>query len=218
MRRQIGRNILYQLDALLLVDVTQKTIQMATLYINSQQGNPTFDQKIQMIAAKLRGLYLDMCGDLEFALVDIIVVCLIKDHKERKSIKEVLLENAMMGKKIAMAESAIKRHNEGYYNQFKICFDKFKELSGWRNKFAHSRITGDPEEKDLSFIIFHYIKDGKIVERNENIQELTNLLPKYAAYIRAFVNIIPVLYKERHIAHLCRTLNESSKISILPKS
>lgn len=190
---------------------------MATLYINPQQGNPTFDQKVQMISAKLRGLYLDMCGDLEFALVDIVVVCLIKDHKERKDIKEVLLENAMMGKKIAMAEAAIKRHNEAYYNQFKNLFIKFRELSGWRNKFAHSRITGDPKEKDLSFITFHYIKDGEMVERNENVADLTNLLPKYASYIRTFVNIVPVLYKEQHIAHLCRTLNGSSKISIHPK-
>lgn len=184
--------------------------------MNSQQGKPTFDQRVQIIAAKLRGLYLDMCGDLEFALVDIIVVCLIKDHKERKFVKEVLLENAYMSKKITMAESVIKHHNEGYYNQFKICFDKFRELTGWRNKFAHSRITGDPKEQDLSFLIFHYIKDGKLVERKENVAGLSDLLPQYAAYIRNFVNIVPVLYREQNIAHTCRSLAYAAKISILP--
>ncbi|MFC0775288.1 hypothetical protein [Terrimonas alba] len=182
------------------------------------QQFPTFDQRIQIISAKLRGAYLDMCGDLEFALVDIAVVCLIKDHRERKAIKEVLLENAYMSKKITMAESALKRHNIGYYNQFKVCFDKFRELTGWRNKFAHSRITGDEQEKDLSFIIFHYIKDGEMKQKPENVSELTNKLSKYAAYIRSLANLIPVLYKEQYIAHSCRSMTYSSNISILPEN
>jgi hypothetical protein len=64
-----------------------------------------------------------------------------------------------------MAEAALKRHNIGLYNHVKVNFNKFKELSGWRNKFAHSRITGDMQEKDLTFIIFPlYKKRGDLTK------------------------------------------------------
>jgi hypothetical protein len=191
---------------------------LPTFYVAPQQPNLSFDQKVQVISAKIRGMYLDMCGDLEFALTDIIVVSLIKDQKERKAVKEVLFETVAMSKKIVMAQRALEKLNPALYNQFKPCFEKFTELTGWRNRFAHSRITGDLNEQDLSFLILHYIKDGEMVERRENVQELTNKLTKYASYIRTFVNIVPLLYTNQHISHLNRAMIVSANISIHPLS
>ena len=84
---------------------------MPTYYVTPMPPY-TFDQQVQMIAAKLRGLYLDMCGDLEFALADIIAVCMVKDFKEKESVKEVFLEQVTMGRKLS---SGIYCSSKGKY-------------------------------------------------------------------------------------------------------
>lgn len=173
----------------------------------------SFDQHVQFTAAKLRGAYLDMCCDIEFALVDITVVCLVKDNSERESVKATLLENAYMSKKITMAETSLKKYNPVYYETYKDCFNQFRELTGWRNKFAHSRIKGDPEEKDLSFVIFQYIKDGEMIERKEYVDPLYTKLMEFASFIYKLVELIPVLYTEQHLAHQNKQQDGSSNIS-----
>ena len=156
-----------------------------------------FTQKSQFNEAKLRGAYLSMACDIEFMLVDVICICLVKDEADRKAVKVILLENAMMSKKIALTRKAIKRYNLGYYDGYKGCLNTFEEFNEWRNMFAHSRIKGDPEERDLSFMIFEYIKKGEIVEQREEFDPLYKKLLGYAAAIMKFSELIVIIYTER---------------------
>ena len=158
----------------------------------------TFEQRVQFNAINLRGAYLDMACDLEFLLVDIAVVCLVKNSVERKNVRDVFMEQNLMSKKISMAEFALEKYNATYYEKYKPNFAKFRELNGWRNKFAHSRIKGDPAGQDLSFIIFEYIKDGKMVEKLEVYQQFYDKLMDYAKYLdEMMTGLIPILYTER---------------------
>src|SRR5258706_16135673 len=133
------------------------------------------------MSATLRGAYLDMCCDIEFVLVDMICVCLVKEPNERKNVKECLMEGLMMNKKITLAERALKKYNCTYFEKYKDCFTTFKRLATWRNKFAHSRIKGEPNEQDATIVIFEYIEGGIMVEKEEKALLLFNKLQEYAS-------------------------------------
>lgn len=158
----------------------------------------TFDQQLQERACKLRGAYLNMACDLEFMLVDIACVSLVKDKTERDNVRNILMEQATMSKKITWAKRALKKFDEQLHDKYVPNFEKFRELTGWRNKFAHSMINGDKNEKDLSFLIFHYIKDGEMVTQIENVNELYNKLLEYASYLHNMMNeVIPAIYNPK---------------------
>ena len=65
-----------------------------------------FDFTLRTNITKLRGAYLDMCADLEFLLVDIICVCLLRNEKERNYIKELLINSSMLSNKIKFTKKA----------------------------------------------------------------------------------------------------------------
>lgn len=161
-------------------------------------ANPTFTQQVQTIAAKLRGAYLETSCDVEWVLADLTCICLVSNEEERKAVKEILLDGAMMSKKIYIAANALKRYNIDYYSRYGVHFKKFKELKDLRNQFAHSVIEGDPEEKDLSWVKFKFIEEGEMQEKVEKVQDLYNNLQEYATYFYDMMSkLIPILYQER---------------------
>lgn len=158
-----------------------------------------FKDRMYWTEIELRGFYLSIACDIEYLLADITCACLVNNDDEKEGVRETLFENVMMSKKINMAINALKRYNKNYYTIHKDCFDKFIELNGLRNKFAHSRITGDPEEKDYTIVIFEYIKDGKTVKRQENFHELYGNLLKYREAVKKMLDFVLQLYYERHL-------------------
>lgn len=158
------------------------------------------DLEVRKRATKIRGAYLDMSCDLEFLLVDIACICLMKDKTERENVRNIFLEQTYMSKKITIAEMALKTYNCSYYEKYITHFNKFRELTGWRNKFAHSIIKGDSKQGDFDLLIFQYIKDGEMKETPENFLKLLDKLKEYASFIHSMASeIIPILYYERHI-------------------
>ncbi len=156
-----------------------------------------FDQQIQTIASKLRGAYLNMSCDLEYMLVDMTCSCLIKNQIEKENVRNILLEGATMSKKIMAAQRALNKYDINLYNKYTPNFEKFKELGGWRNKFAHSIIKGDTQENDAIFVIFTYIHKGEMITQTENVNDLYLKLLGFAPYIYTMMNeIFPILYKE----------------------
>lgn len=177
----------------------------------------TFDQQVQINAAKLRGAYLEMSADIEFLLVDITCLCLIRDEKERNYIKEILIASNMLSKKIDFAGSALKVYNLGYYEFAMPFFKKFKEFRDNRNKFSHTRIVGDKEEKRLDILYFTSFKNGELKDDPIIIADYYDKLKDYAMAIHDLsVFLIPRLYQERHLNRYHNILQFPSNRSNTP--
>ena len=163
-------------------------------------SNLTFEQKSRFEISKIRGAYLDMSCDLEFLLVDIACVCLLRDARERNMVKEILLSGTMLSKKINFTESALKKYNIKYYEQYKDCFAKFKDFNKWRNKFSHSRIEADKNEQDLNILLFISIENGELKEDIQDRRLLYSKLPVCAGAIHKIGSeLVTTLYTERYM-------------------
>lgn len=174
-----------------------------------------FDLSFRKVVTLLRGAYLDMAADLEFLLVDIIAVSLLRHEKERNHLKEILISNSMLSFKIKAAKKALKAYNAKYAEKYNAHFTLFNELKEMRNKFSHSRIDGDENKQNLDIIRFMSFKDGELVEDRQSRQELLNMLPQYAEAIHSFTSqIIPVLYYERHVNRYHNILQHPSNRSM----
>lgn len=109
----------------------------------------------------------------------------------------------MMRKKISLASEALRKYNCTYYNKYKDCFEKLKELLSWRNKFAHSKIDGYEDDPSVNFLKFEYIENGKMQNKREEVMPLFEKLKEYAAAIyKIGSELIPILYAEQHFADL----------------
>lgn len=159
----------------------------------------TFVEKVQIIEAQLRGLYLSISCDLEFALNDVTCLCLLKDKAERDIIRPMLFEQTGLARSILYAEKALKLYNEAYYDQYAECFVAFKHLNKLRNKFAHSRINADPKKEDLNMLIFEYTKDGKDWHEVDNKEVLLAKLNEIKHRLMHFIELVTKLYQERNL-------------------
>ena len=166
-----------------------------------------FDFRIRTEISKVRGAYLHMCADLEFLLVDITCMCLLKHESERNYIKEILVSNSMLSNKIKFAKKALGLYNKEYLERHLDCFTAFNELKEWRNKFSHSRIEGDNEKKDLDVLLFISYKDGELDEDKQSLRACYTKLPKYSAAIyKLTIDLIPMLYTERYYSRYSNML------------
>lgn len=174
-----------------------------------------FNFEFRISITKLRGAYLDMAADLEFLLVDIIAVCLLRHDKERNHLKEILIAHSMLSFKIKSAQKALRVYNSEYAERYTEHFKLFNELKEARNKFSHSRIEGDKEQNDLDILHFMSFQDGELIEKTESRQTLVNKLKLYAEAIHNFTSqIIPVLYYERHVKRYHNILQHPSNRSM----
>ncbi len=173
-----------------------------------------FDFQFRATITKLRGAYLDMAADLEFLLVDIIAVCLLRHDKERNHLKEILIAHSMLSFKIKAAKKALKVYNSQYAERYASQFTLFNELKDMRNKFSHSRIEGDSNAQDLDILNFMSFQDGELIEDRQSRAVLVNKLKIYAEAIHSFTSeIIPVLYYERHVNRYNNILQHPSNRS-----
>lgn len=169
---------------------------------------PTFDQQVQLIAAKIRGAYLEMSSDIEFLLVDITCICLMRDERERNYIKEILVSSNMLSKKIDFTASALKVYNKEYYKIAEPHLIKFKQFKEMRNKLSHTRIIGDRDEIDLRTLWFVTFKDGELKETPFNVFDTYEALKEYASAIEQLGNaLIPRIYQERYLTRYSNTLS-----------
>lgn len=179
------------------------TKQSYLLYFPPKFLESNFERQVQWVSSILRGAYLDISCDIEFMLVDMTCVCLIKDPNDRERTKLTLMSSVGMRKIISISAMALNKYNCTYYEKYKDCFDKFRQLLAWRNKFAHSRIKGDAAQLNLEYVIFEYIENGKMVQKKEEWQPLISILKEYGNVVHKIVKeLIPILYAEQHYAYL----------------
>ena len=159
-----------------------------------------FEHSVQINAAKIRGAYLDMSADLEFLLVDVTCVCLLRDATERNHIKEILISHTMLSKKIEFTSKALKQFDKDLYDIAEPYLNIFRKFGETRNKLAHVRIVGDDNEIDLDVLYFVSFKKGEIVKTPHRIDDLTQRIHGYAQALNEFgTKIIPTLYEKRYL-------------------
>ncbi len=162
-------------------------------------SNPKFVQDLQRLEVDIRGLYLSIACDIEYVLTDLICACIATDHKQKELIKVSLFEKVLFEKKIKMAEEVLLRYNEQHFKINEPAFKKFHELKGYRNMLAHSKLKGDLSQVDLSYVIFEVIKDGKIVDRKEYINQLKNKLEVFRQASMDLLLLVTIIYNEKGI-------------------
>lgn len=152
-------------------------------------------RKMHLKEIHLRGLYLSISCDIEYALTDMACRCLVKDETDRENVKVVFFEKMAMGKKIAIAKKALSQYLPSY--DFSTTFILIEKLSGQRNLFAHSKIEDSPSGSEEE-LLFKYIKDGEEKNNVKNIRELVEFLEKCRIEVLKIMDIVMVVVKKRH--------------------
>lgn len=111
-----------------------------------------------LYSIRLRGAYLEMSCDIEWALTDIISLC-ISTAERSSQLKEVLFERASMTSKIKMAQYALEKFSPDVYLKYSSCFTSLNKIRTLRNKFAHCKIISPTNDRHT--LILEEIKDGK---------------------------------------------------------
>jgi hypothetical protein len=158
-----------------------------------------FVVRVQIVEAQLRGAFISMSCDIEHALTDIACVCMIKYPEDRKLVNDLLSEHMGFAKKINIAEAALRNYNLEHHKTYQSCFEKFRELNNSRNKFAHSRISGDENKQDINILYFEYVKNGKSIKDTEDKYELLGKLNDYRQYVIKLLELGTIIYQERSL-------------------
>lgn len=85
---------------------------------------------------KIRGSFLMMACDVEYALLNILAYSTPDPQNQLRKFKDMLMKQ-----KIDCTIADLKNHKPNYYNEYKDCLDTLDSFRIWRNDFAHYKMN-----------------------------------------------------------------------------
>lgn len=149
--------------------------------------------------AKVRGLYLTVCCDVERILSDIMAKCELDDISLREHYKSYLPFE--MGAKLKMCKDVLERYNAEYYKFFTPEFEAFEELLKYRDMLAHGFTDYDDNQQDKTFIDFYWVtgtKKNRIWNKEKVIiKPFVMKMLKYREHVMQLMKLLSALSNER---------------------